>query len=96
VLNRHPTPLLFNADMRYAADDTRNANYCELVDSCRHSRLRAALSCQLPSAPARRYVAVAPSAATLVVSDTTRAYLWVACMSVLSLLSVIVTGTINA
>lgn len=87
--------------MRHAtANNTGNATYSQLLDSCQHSRLKAALASHLPQATARqRYVAVptaAPAYEAVEVSDAARAYLWVACMSVVSLLSVVVTGTITA
>lgn len=81
--------------MRYAlANNTGNHCYSDLLDSCQHSRLKAALS--VPSPVARRAArAVSPKPA-FTVNAATKAYLWVAGMSVVSLLSIVVSGTINA
>lgn len=78
--------------MRYAlANNTGNHCYSNLLDSCQHSRLKAALSGQAP----RARVATAPAPA-FTVNAATKAYLWVAGMSVVSLLGILVTGTITA
>lgn len=90
--------------MRHAATKNTGNAYVELVDSCKHSRLKAALSSHLPQAPARVQLAApmpAPAAAEeevlpYVMSEATGSYLWVAGMSVVSLLSVVVTSAITA
>ncbi len=80
--------------MRTAAATTTGTHlYSDLLEGCKHSRLKAALSGHLPAPTRPSYVATpAPVAA----SDASKAYFWVLCMSVLSLLSVVVTGTIAA
>ena len=81
--------------MRYAtANNTGTHCYSDLLDSCRHSRLKAALAGGLPAAP-RAYHAASTSPA-FHINEATKAYLWVAGMSVVSLLSIVVSGTINA
>jgi hypothetical protein len=82
--------------MRYAtATNTGKNCYGNLLDSCQHSRLKAALTGPLAYAPQARRPLL-PAHPPVVASDATKAYLWVACMSVASLLSVVVSGTINA
>ena len=87
--------------MRYAAATNNGNAYSELVDNCRHSRLKAALSSHLPQASARTFsapavaVSHAPSS-SLSLRDFGGEYVWLACMSVISLLSIVVTGVITA
>lgn len=83
------TLMVLNEPMRTAAT-TGTASYTSLVDSCQHSRLRAALGGSPSSA---RPAVATPS---VLVSEASRAYFWVAGMSVVSLLSILVTGTITA
>ena len=75
-----------------AATTTGTALYSNVVDSCQHSRLRAALGGS--SAPIAGRSSVAAPAVP--VSEATKAYFWVAGMSVVSLLSIVVTGTFTA
>lgn len=79
--------------MRYAtANNLGNTSYSDLLDSCKHSRLRAALASHQPVQRACGKAASTP----VVDVDATKAYLWVAYMSLASLLSVVVTGTLTA
>lgn len=78
--------------MRHANTTTSNANsYSGLLDSCRHSKLRAALEMQMPAG-----LRHAPSAAmvcpSLELSAGTKAYLFVAGASILSLFSIVLSG----
>jgi hypothetical protein len=84
--------------MRYAtANTTGKVSYSDLLDSCQHSRLRAALSAHLaPTSRPNGQRPLIPVQPPLTVSDATKAYLWVTAMSVASLFGVIVTGTVNA
>ena len=85
--------------MRYAATaNQKNASDLDLVSSCKHDRLRAALYGGL--APA---VAAAPVARPMTyevvtsaepVSSSTKAYFTVVCMSMVSLLSLVVGGAV--
>jgi len=79
-----------------SANNTGNACYSELLDNCQHSRLRAALGGNLAPATTTRRPHACGAKATSLVSDGTKAYLWVAGMSVASLLSIVVSGTITA
>lgn len=79
--------------MRSAVATNASHLYSDLLEGCKHSRLKAALSGHIP-APARSHHAQVPVSAST--SDASKAYFWVLCMSVLSLLSVVVTGTLSA
>jgi hypothetical protein len=97
LLNLRSTCMGFNKSMRNAsANNTGNACYSELIDNCQHSRLKAALGGHLAPATTTRRPQACGVQATSLVSDGTKAYLWVAGMSVASLLSIVVSGTITA
>jgi hypothetical protein len=82
--------------MRNAATTTGNISYSALVEGCQHSRLKAALSGGLAPAPRAPLAAPAPRACAPSIGEATRAYFWVAGMSVASLLGIVVSGTITA
>lgn len=85
--------MVLNEPMRTAAATTTGtALYSNVVDSCQHSRLRAALGGS--AAPVARRTDIAASATPA--GEATKAYFWVVGMCVLSLLSIIVTGTFTA
>ena len=91
--------------MRYATENTAgNAVYADLIDNCRHSRLRAAMAAHQPRVVAPAPLRVEACSQTYVcvphrepiVSANSKAYLTVACMSLVSMLSVVVSGALNA
>lgn len=78
--------------MRYATTShRRNPSDLELVSSCRHDRLRAALSGAGASPlPLEARYEVATSAQPL--SSTCKAYVFVVCTSMVSLVSLVIGG----
>lgn len=92
--------MLFNEPMSHTTEqNTGNAVYADLISSCRHSRLQAAMAAHQPRAPRVLEVMETPAVATGSESTTggaTRAYFTVACLSVVSMLSVVVGGAISA
>lgn len=78
--------------MRHASNTTSYANsYSGLLDSCQHSKLRAALEMQMPVG-LRQTPSFALAGPSAVVSAGTRAYLFVAAASLLSLFSIVFAG----
>ena len=84
--------LRFTQFMRYAATaNTRSTTDLELVNNCRHDRLRAALYGSAP-APAVRQVSYEVVTSPEPTSSTTKAYFLVVGMSMVSLLGLVVVG----
>ncbi len=78
--------------MRHANNSTSYANsYSELLETCRHSKLRAALELQMPVG-LRHAASGGVTCPSLAVSAGTKAYLFVAGASILSLFSIILSG----
>jgi hypothetical protein len=76
-----------------AANLNGTACYTTLLSDCKHSRLREALAVGLAPAPRQVNTAVQSAENAQGVSPATTAYAWVAGMSLVSLLSVVVSGT---
>ena len=85
--------------MRYAATaNQKNASDLELVNSCKHDRLRAALYGGVApaalAAPAARPMSYEVVSSAEPANSATKAYFLVMCMSMISLLGLVVGGAV--
>ncbi len=80
--------------MRYAATtNQRSTTDLELVNSCKHDRLRAALyGNSTPALAATRRMSYEVATSPEPISSTTKAYFLIVCMSMVSLLGLVLGG----